>query len=175
MPWLIYAIFIVVLLAGVFLNLVGLPGLWLMVGAAAIYGWYTAWQYVGWGTLLTLAIIGVIAEIIEFISGSRGARKSGGSRRAAWGALIGGIVGAIVLSLPVPIIGTTIGLLIGVFAGAVIGEITVNPERGHLMRVGWHATWARFIAILIKVLFSVIMLGIAAWKALPWNAGLPQL
>jgi uncharacterized protein YqgC (DUF456 family) len=175
MPWVIYAIFIAVLLAGVFLNLIGLPGLWVMVGAAVAYGWYTGWQYIGWGTLLALTVIGIIAEVIEFISGSRGAKRAGGSRRAAWGALIGGIVGAIAFSVPVPIIGTTIGLLLGVFAGAVIGEMTLRSEHGHLMRVGWHAAWSRFIAILIKVLFSVIMLGIAAWKALPWNALPPQL
>ena len=175
MPWIIYAILIAVLLAGVFLNLIGLPGLWVMVGAAAVYGWHTGWQYIGWVTLATLAAIGILAEIIEFISGSRGAKKAGGSRRAAWGALIGGIAGAIVLTIPIPIIGTTIGLLMGVFAGAIVGEMTLRREHDHLMRVGWHAAWARLIAILIKVLFSVVMLGIAAWKALPWNAPPPQL
>ena len=163
----IYGILLLVCLAGIFITLMGLPGLWVMVLAALLYAWYTSFQFIGLWTLLILIAIAAIAELIEFLAGSAGAKKAGGSRRAAWGALIGGLVGALVLTIPVPIIGTTIGLCIGVFAGALIGEMTVRDDAAHSIRVGIAATKARIYAIIIKLLFSVAMLAIAAIKAFP--------
>jgi len=167
MHWLAYTILLLAALGGIFLTLLALPGLWVMIAAAILYAWYTAGQYISWWTIAIMAALALVAELIEFFGGSRGAKKAGGSKRAAWGALIGGIVGAIVLTISVPIIGTTIGLCIGVFAGALIGEMTVRREGDHLMRVGFAAAKAQVIAIVIKLLFGVTMLGILALMALP--------
>ncbi len=165
MHWVAYAILLLVCLCGIFITLLGLPGLWLIVAAALGYAWKTSFQQIGPWTLATLFLIAAVAELIEFVSGSRGAKKAGGSSRAAWGALIGGIVGAIVLSVPVPIIGTTIGLCIGVFVGALIGEMSVRDDAAHSIRVGFAATKARIYAIIIKLLFSIAMLALVAIKA----------
>jgi uncharacterized protein YqgC (DUF456 family) len=167
MHWVAYGILLLLCLGGIFITLLGLPGLWVMVAAALAYAWYTSFQFVGLWTLLILTVIAGVAELIEFLAGSAGAKKAGGSRRAAWGALIGGLLGAILLTIPVPIIGTTIGLCIGVFAGALIGEMSVRDDAVHSLRVGFAATKARIYAIIIKLLFSVAMLAIAAIKAIP--------
>jgi uncharacterized protein YqgC (DUF456 family) len=169
MHWVAYIILLLLCLGGIFITLLGLPGLWAIVATALIYGWYTSFHYIGLWTLVILALIAAIAEAIEFLSGSRGAKKAGGSSRAAWGALIGGLLGAIVLTIPVPIIGTTIGLCIGVFVGALIGELTVRDDAAHSIRVGIAATKARIYAIMIKLIFSIAMLAIAAIKALPFT------
>ena len=71
------------------------------------------------------------------------------------------------LTIPVPIVGTTIGLCVGVFVGALIGEMTVRDDAAHSIRVGIAATKARLYAIIIKLLFSVAMLAITAFKAFP--------
>jgi uncharacterized protein YqgC (DUF456 family) len=165
--WAGYAILLLLCLAGIFITLMGLPGLWVMVAAALLYAWYTSFQYVGLWTLVILGAIAALAELIEFFAGSAGAKKAGGSQRAAWGALIGGLLGAIFLTIPLPIIGTTIGLCIGVFAGALIGEMTVRDDAAHSIRVGVAATKARIYAIIIKLLFSIAMIGITAIKAWP--------
>ena len=167
MHWAAYAILLLLCLAGIFITLMGLPGLWVMVAAAMLYAWYTAFHYVGLWTLAILGAIAAIAELIEFLAGSAGAKKAGGSKRAAWGALIGGLLGAIFLTVPFPIIGTTIGLCIGVFAGALIGEMSVRDDAAHSIRVGLAATKARIYAIIIKLLFAIAMLGITAIKAWP--------
>lgn len=167
MRWAAYTILLLLCLAGIFITLMGLPGLWVMVAAALLYAWYTSFHYVGLWTLVILAAIAAIAELIEFFAGSAGAKKAGGSRRAAWGALIGGLLGAILLTIPIPIIGTTIGLCIGVFAGALIGEMSVRDDPAHSIRVGIAATKARVYAIVIKLLFSIAMLGMTAFKAFP--------
>ena len=165
--WAVYAILLLLCLAGIFITLMGLPGLWVMVLATLLYAWYTSFQHISLWTLVTLIAIATVAELIEFLAGSAGAKKAGGSRRAAWGALIGGLVGALVLTIPVPIIGTTIGLCIGVFVGALIGEMSVRDDAAHSIRVGIAATKARIYAIVIKLLFSIAMLAIIAFKAAP--------
>ncbi len=165
MHWLAYAILLLLCLGGVFITLLGLPGLWVMVAAALVYAWYTSFHYIGLGTMVILIVIAAVAELIEFLAGSRGAKNAGGSSRAAWGALIGGLLGAIILTIPIPIIGTTIGLCIGVFGGALIGELTVHDDAAHSIRVGIAATKARIYAIVIKLLFSIAMLAIIAVKA----------
>jgi uncharacterized protein YqgC (DUF456 family) len=169
LQWVAYGILLLLCLGGIFVTLLGLPGLWVMVLAALVYAWYTSFTYVGLWTLVILTAIAGVAELIEFLAGSAGAKKAGGSRRAAWGALIGGILGAILLTIPVPIIGTTIGLCIGVFVGALIGEMSVRDDAAHSIRVGIAATKARIYAIIIKLLFSIAMLGIAAIKAAPFQ------
>jgi uncharacterized protein YqgC (DUF456 family) len=167
MHWAIYVVLLLISLGGIFLTLLALPGLWVMIAAAIGYAWYTGGQYIGWWTIGIMIALAATAELIEFFGGSTGAKKAGGSRRAAWGALIGGILGAIILTIPVPIIGTTIGLCIGVFVGALIGEMGVRRDADHLVRVGFAAAKMQLLAILIKLLFGVTMLGIVAFMALP--------
>src|SRR5687767_11814074 len=101
--WAWYLLLTAVLLAGLFLNVFGLPGMWIMIAAAFGYAWLTGFQYMGWWTLGIVVGLGVIAEILEFIAGGAGAKKAGGSRRAAWGALIGGLLGGFFLTLPLPV------------------------------------------------------------------------
>src|SRR4051812_35237788 len=168
MHWVVYILLLVFMLAGMFITLMGLPGLWVMIVAIIGYAWYSRWHYVGLWTIFAVLGLAIIAELIEFLSASAGARKAGGSPRAAWGALVGGLVGALILSIPVPFIGTTIGLCIGVFAGALIGEMSVRDDHVHSLRVGLAATKARLYAIIIKLLFGVVITAIAAIKAIPW-------
>src|SRR5881409_1573139 len=92
----------------------GLPGLWVMVAGIVGYGWLTDFRSVGVATIGAVLGLAFLGEIVEWWLGFRITRTFGGSRRSAWGALVGGIVGA-VLGVPVPIVGIVIGV-IGVFA-----------------------------------------------------------
>src|SRR5215207_6164037 len=99
MDWVYYILTLIVMLAGMFLNIVGLPGIWLMIGAAGVFAWLTrTQQYISMTSLIVLVVLGLLAEVVEFIAGSAGAKKAGGSKRAAMGAIIGALVGGIFLS-----------------------------------------------------------------------------
>ena len=168
MQWLWYLILIAVQFLGLSLTLIGLPGIWVMVAALVGFGWLTGWNvYVGWPGVITALVLAVIAEIMEFVAGSAGAKKAGGSGRAMIGAIVGGLVGGFLFTIPLPVIGTVFGVCLGCFLGAAIIEMGVRDDAGHAMRVGWGAAKGRFWAILLKLGFGLLIAFTAIVAAFP--------
>lgn len=168
MIWIWYLVLLGMLLAGLFVNILGLPGLWFMVAACVVYAWATGWTLIGLWTLVIMVVIGVIAEIVEFLAGAAGAKTVGGSKRSVVGAIVGGVIGAIFMSIPVPILGTILGACIGAFIGAWTAEMTVDGNMDRSMLVGVGAAKGKFWGILSKLVFSFVILVIAAWMAAPF-------
>src|SRR2546428_3940478 len=111
---------------GLVLVPLGLPGLWVMVAGAAGYGWLTGFRSVGVATIAVVLGLAFVGEIIEAWLGFRFARTFGGSRRSAWGALVGGIVGA-VMGVPVPIVGGVVRAFPRSFARAAPFQYSSSP------------------------------------------------
>ena len=155
----------VALFAGLLLVPLGLPGLWVMLGATLLYWLAVPAGSIGMVTLLVVSALVVVAEVLEFSVAGRYARKYGGSRRASWGAIVGGVVGAIV-GVPVPVLGSMFGAFAGAFAGALLAELTVaKARRGEPMRVARGALLGRVAAAALKVGFGmaiVVWVGAAA-------------
>jgi uncharacterized protein YqgC (DUF456 family) len=148
------------LLGSLVLIPLGLPGLWVMLGAALLYWIGVPAGGIGLWTLLGASVLVIIAETLEFTIAGSYARKYGGSRRASWGALIGGTVGAI-LGVPVPVIGSIAGALGGAFIGAFVGEMTVKAtDRAHPGRVAMGAMLGRALAAAMKCGIGVV---VASW------------
>jgi len=164
--WLLVGVLVVVMLAGVILAALQLPGTWLILAAAVGYDAYHAWQRMGWFWLLTVAAIAVSAELLDSIAALLAARRAGASRRAAIGALIGGFAGMILFSLPVPLVGTIIGGLLGCFLGGLIGEWTVREDLAAGAKVGLFATCGRLAGLLLKLAAALVMGGIVAVRAI---------
>jgi len=153
-------VFAGVLLVCLFLIPLGLPGLWLMLGAAFGYNYLVGGEPIGWVAIGGSLILAIIAEILEFTLSARYTRKYGGSRRAGWGAIIGGIVGAFV-GVPVPIIGSVIGAFVGSFAGALVAEYTRREATaGTATKVATGALIGRVVAAAMKTTLGVM---IAVW------------
>lgn len=144
------------------LNLVGLPGNWLMLATAVAATWWLGLPINRW-TLIAVFAIAVIGEIIEFIAGAAGSRKYGGTWKGSLGALAGGIAGAVVgtVVLPLPVIGTLAGAAVGAFIGATAVEISLGRPRAEAIRAGQGAALGRIMGTVVK--FS---LGIVMWLAL---------
>src|SRR5262245_27339488 len=110
MIWIYYLLLLTVAICGWLVNVFGLPVLWLIVASAAGSAWLTGFDvHVGWPALITLLALAFVAEIVEFVAGSAGAAKAGGSKRAMLGAIVGALIGGILLSIPIPLLGTIIG------------------------------------------------------------------
>jgi uncharacterized protein len=170
MHYVYYLVLLILLVAGLFINILGLPGLWLMLAAFGGYALLTGWNhFVGWGSLITLLALALIAEAVEFFAGAAGSSAAGGRKRGAIGAVIGAFIGAIVFSIvPIPVVAQIVGACIGAFIGAAVMEFT-DKDLMHSLRVGVGAAKGRFWGIVGKLGIGIAMLIIAAAAALPFH------
>ena len=153
-------------LGGWCLTLVGLPGNWLITASAALYAWLgppTGVGAIGWKAVLGLAILTALGELIETFTSVVGARRAGGSRRAALFSLLGSIVGAIsgaAIGVPIPVLGSAIGSIlggaIGAFGGAVLAEQSRGEGNSKSIRVGRAAFWGRLLGTGAKSVIASI-------------------
>jgi uncharacterized protein YqgC (DUF456 family) len=132
------------------------------------FAWITTLnRYVGWPTLITAVVLALVAEVLEFVAGSAGAKKAGASRRGMIGAMVGALIGGFLFTIPVPILGTIFGVCLGAFVGAAVVEMGVVGDAGHAGRVGWGAAKGRFFGIMLKLFFGVVILIFTVFTALP--------
>jgi len=151
-----------VLLAGLLMVPLGLPGLWVMLLGIIGYGALTEFKGVGLATLVITFALAAVGEGVEWWIGYRYARRYGGSRRAGWGALIGGLAGAFA-GIPIPVIGSVIGSFVGSFVGAAIFEFTYKPDNA--LRTGWGALIGRMWATAMKTSLGLVMAVVALFAA----------
>jgi len=173
LDWLYYLLLLAISLVGLFLNILGLPGLWLMVASAAGYALLTNAQYMGWPTLVTLVVLGAVAELLEFVAGAAGSKAAGGRTRGMIGAIVGAIFGGLFLSIiPIPVISTILGACLGAFIGAAVMELWDRDFR-HAISVGLGAARGRFMGILVKGAVGVVMLVVILIAGLPVGRPVP--
>jgi uncharacterized protein len=154
------------------LTLFGLPGNWLMLGAAALYAYLIPAGPLfsfGWRVVGGLAALAAAGEIVELAAGAAGTRKAGGSRRAAVCALVGSIAGGLLgmfVGLPVPVAGSIVAALLfaplGALLGAIWGESTTGRHPGETLQVGMAAFWGRLFGTLAKLLIGLAMIVVVA-------------
>jgi uncharacterized protein YqgC (DUF456 family) len=149
---------VLILLLGLIMIPFGLPGTWIIAGAALGYSLLVP-NSISTFTIVAVAVLALIGEVIEFSLTAKYTKKYGGSRRASWGAIIGGIVGAIV-GVPVPIVGSVVGAFAGAFVGAFVFELSMGGGHGQATRVATGALIGRALAAATKVGIGVAM---AAW------------
>ena len=139
--------------AGWVLTVLGMPGNWLMVLAAGLYAWWGPDEgvlQIGWPAVVGFAVLAVLGELLELAASVWGARRAGGSRRAALFALLGSLGGAVLgalLGAPIPLIGSMIAALLGAALGALTGamfaEFSLGENPTKSWRVGRAAFWGR--------------------------------
>lgn len=153
----------VLLIAAILLGLVmipfGLPGTLVLFAAALCYHLIVPAASIGWITVIGVGVLMVVAEALEWVLTGRFTKRYGGSRRAAWGAIIGGMIGAFV-GVPVPIVGPILGAFAGAFAGAFVAEWSNAGDHGAAARVAWGAFLGRVAAAATKVAIGLVM---AVW------------
>ncbi len=156
--WIIASVAMLSGLAGVVCVVLALPGIWLMTLISAMCMWWRP-EIISWKTVLTLVILGIVSEAIDLFASAAGAKKFGGSKRGALGAIIGTIVGAIlggVFLSVIPVVGWVVGPILGGILGAGAGALLV--ERGIVkqtwtdsMKSGGGAAAGRAVSIFVKL------------------------
>ena len=152
--WWILAVLVVVAgLAGTIIP--ALPGVPLVFGGLFIIAWIGEFNTIGWGTITVLALLAVIAWLIDLLAGALGARYAGASIRSFWGATAGAVVGMF-FGLP--------GIILGPFIGAVLGEMGGGRNVTQAGRAGIGAWLGMVVATAAKLTIAFVMIGIAVFR-----------
>lgn len=151
---LIWATVLLFFLAGLAGSIIpGVPGPPLIFAGTLIYALATRFEKVGWFTLLILGIIAALAQIVDYLAAVYGVKKLGGSKWGMWGSILGGLIGLFIANIP--------GMIVGLFAGAFFMELWKgNKDLFSSTKVGWGSLMGFLGGTLMKVIFSLIMIGI---------------
>jgi hypothetical protein len=159
--WVLAGLLISVNAISLFLNLLLLPGNWLMVGASVV--WVLATD-LGRGPTWTIVIVSLAlaatGELFESLLGSAQAARKGASRRAMVLSLALSIAGSIVgtFLIPIPVVGSVLGAIlgaaVGAFSGAWLGEAWKGTEMAKRSEIGSAAMTGRLWGMLVKFLIG---------------------
>jgi len=171
LAWLLLVVFLVTIVAVWCLNLIGMPGNWLIVLTCLLWLWVGPRQFLfSWWLLAPLIGLAIAGELVEFAASVLGTRKYGGSKTGATlslvGAMVGGLAGAIVgLPVPIPLVGSVIGSILfasgGAWGGAVLGEHWSGRPLDEAVPIGNAAFVGRFLGTVGKFTLGAAMVGLA--------------
>ncbi len=166
MDYFVFAIYILVALAGLASLVFGLPGTFIILGASVLYGWYGGFSDITVKVIVILIVLALVGELIEFLLGILGSKKYDSSNRAIVGSIIFGIIGAI-LGAPFFFgIGAVVGAFAGAFAGAIIVELSQGKKMDEAIKSGWGAFIGRVAGTVSKGAVGIAMIAVTVLAAL---------
>ena len=146
-----WVVTVCLLLAGFIGTLVPfLPG-HLIIFMAAVAHWLMLREDSGveWWTFTVLAVLLIVSQALEFLSGAMGSRWFGGSKWGAGGALLGGIVGMFFMPF---------GLILGPLIGAMVFEFAFARKEVRPATVsGVGSVLGTVAGLIIKMIVGVVM------------------
>jgi uncharacterized protein len=147
--WTLSVVLVVAGLAGIVLP--ALPGTLLVFGGLVLGAWIDDFTRVGWFALGAIAVLAVLAWLMDYVAAMLGAKRAGASRQAIIGAAIGTVAGIFV---------GIVGVLFMPLVGAAAGEFMARRNHQQAVRVGI-ATWLGLLAgMLAKFVLAFMMIGI---------------
>jgi len=151
-------LFILILFAGIFSTLFGIPGTIIILLDVILYAMITGFEKIGIKLIIVLIVLSVLAEAIDFALGMMGAAKFGASPKGVWASVIGGVIGAVVMTPTLFGLGTVMGMFLGGFTAVLIVELIHQRQLKPALRAGYGAFLGRFGGIFVKGFFSLIMI-----------------
>ena len=128
-----------------------LPGPALVLAGIALGAWIDDFTRVGAATVAVVAVLAVLAWVLDYVAGLLGAQRAGASREALIGAALGTVVGLFM---------GLVGVLFMPLVGAAVGEYIARRDHGQAVKVGT-ATWlGMMVGLVAKVVLAFVMVGI---------------
>jgi uncharacterized protein YqgC (DUF456 family) len=147
--WIVAVALIVVGIAGTVLP--ALPGTLFVLAGVVLGAWIDDFTRVGGWTVVAVAVLALLAWVLDYAAGLMGAQRVGASRQALLGAAIGTVVG-IFMGL--------VGVLFMPLVGAAIGEFLARRNQQQALKVGV-ATWlGMMVGMVAKVALAFVMVGV---------------
>ena len=128
-----------------------LPGPLMVLGGLLLAAWADGFVYLGWFTWMMLAMIALLTYVVDALASALGARKTGASPQAIWGAALGGLLG-LFFGLP--------GILLGPFVGAMALQYLHDRDMMRAGKVGVGAWIGMAVGTALKLAMVFLMVGI---------------
>lgn len=151
--WGIALMLIVTGMIGIVVPLI--PGTLLIFAGLWLLAWCDGFLHVGSGTLWLLAVLAVLAWVVDHVAALLGVQRVGASTLSIVGALIGSVLG---------LFGGLPGLLLGPVIGAMAGEWMAVRDHVQTARVGAAAGLSFIVAMALKLGLAFAMLGVFALR-----------
>jgi uncharacterized protein YqgC (DUF456 family) len=156
--WLV--ILLVVDALSLLLVFVGLPGNWVMVALTCLFAW---WQWdrhpFSAGILIVIVVLALLGELVEFVAGMVGARRSGtswwASILAIFGAIAGGLCGTFLI--PIPLLGSVVGASLGAGLTVWVTEMARGQQIERSVRRAVGAGMGQFLGTMSKFAIGVVI------------------
>ena len=141
------AILVILALMLIVIGLLGtvlpaLPGLPLMFLGSWLLAYSGDYQVIGSNTLIALGVLVAVGSAMDYVAGLLGAKFTGASKQALWGAFIGSLVG-LFFSIP--------GLILGPLVGAAVGEFWARRDLLAAGKVGVGTFIGFIVGVVAKV------------------------
>jgi hypothetical protein len=148
----LYLIAALLIIAGAVGTVVpALPGFPLVYAGMLLAAAADGFRRVGWVPLAILGTLALLGLLTDLLAASLGARRAGASPWAMLGAL-GGLLAGLPFGLP--------GLLLGPLGGAVIGELLARRDLRRAGRAGLGVWLGLLAGTVAKGALVVVMLGV---------------
>jgi uncharacterized protein YqgC (DUF456 family) len=128
-----------------------LPGIPMIFGGIWLVAALGDYHRLGVGWLVVIGALGTLGVVIDFVSGTLGAKRVGASKLALWGAGIGTFIGMFF---------GLIGLAFGPFVGALAGELAAGNSVLRSAHVGIGTWLGLLFGTLVKLVISFLMVGL---------------
>ena len=157
-------LFVLAVSAALMSNFFGVPGNILIAVNSLIYGVITNFDSFSLTFVLTLFVIVILVEFLEYLMIALTAKKYGASKWGITGGIIGGIGGAISGAFFTPVLGAIIGSIIGVFLGAIIFEYFRSFNFRTAINSGLGAFLGKIGGLSLKTCGAVTMIIMIGYK-----------
>ena len=98
--------------------------------------------------VIVLAIVTIIAIVMDYIIPLMGAKRYGASKWGVWGSVLGMAIG---------IFWSPFAMLVGAFIGAVVAEWLIGKKKGEALRAGWGVVMGTLFATILRLGVSGVM------------------
>ncbi|MBS4030584.1 MAG: DUF456 family protein [Clostridiales bacterium] len=127
-----------------------LPGVTLIYGGMVLYGILTGFTDLNTTFYILQGLAVLLVFAIDYLATAAGSRRYGGSKYAAWGAIIGTIIGILTLG--------PFGIIIGPFVGAVTAELIQGKQANQAARTGFGTIIGLLGGTVLKLIIEVLMI-----------------
>jgi uncharacterized protein YqgC (DUF456 family) len=129
----------------------GLPDTILIFVGTLIYAIFTKFTDISVTTILILAGLTILTNILDWVGAIYGAKKFGASKFGIIGSIVGGIIGLIVFSF--------IGLIIGAILGTIFAEIYLSKKKyEEALKAGLGVLVGVIFTSIIKIIIAITMI-----------------